>query len=180
MSSNPWTDFQQEHAGEGLSPGEMSEMYHAEQDAGGSGMESPSTNDATDTVESVTDNLGRLTVEANSDVDTESSGIKNQEDAEKESSEVVTQNDDGESSSSSSTPENTESDSSTNENLNNDVQEAAKKESSNKKKGVSTKATEWCQFEHDSKGPGMTSTELSKLYRRKEKEQSQEEQPQQQ
>ncbi|CAF4256751.1 unnamed protein product, partial [Rotaria sordida] len=33
MSSNAWNDFQHDHAGEGLNQAEMSEMYHAEQDA---------------------------------------------------------------------------------------------------------------------------------------------------
>ena len=35
-TSNPWNDFQHEHAGEGLSPSDMSEMYHEEQDTGDS------------------------------------------------------------------------------------------------------------------------------------------------
>jgi hypothetical protein len=55
MSSNSWNDFEHEHAGEGLSPADMSEMYHAEQDAGESGAELNATTDTNDTSGSLID-----------------------------------------------------------------------------------------------------------------------------
>ena len=71
MSSNEWNDFQHEHAGEGLSSGEMSEMYHAEQDTGDSGAELTSATDMTNTIGDVTDGDSGLVSEVNSDFDTQ-------------------------------------------------------------------------------------------------------------
>ena len=71
MSSNEWNDFQHEHAGEGLSAGEMSEMYHAEQDTGDSGAELTSATDMTNTIGDVTDGDSGLVSEVNSDFDTQ-------------------------------------------------------------------------------------------------------------
>ncbi|CAF0804015.1 unnamed protein product [Adineta steineri] len=80
MSSNSWNDFQHEHAGEGLDQTDMSEMYHAEQDAGESSTELTSTTDINDTAEDLTneDNNSAQTIEADSSPDNISS-INNEE-----------------------------------------------------------------------------------------------------
>ncbi|CAF4251180.1 unnamed protein product, partial [Rotaria sordida] len=53
-SSNPWNDFQHEHAGEGLSHAEMTEAYHVQQNAAKSGNETSTT--ATDFNKSTEEN----------------------------------------------------------------------------------------------------------------------------
>ncbi|CAF4444190.1 unnamed protein product [Adineta steineri] len=71
MSSNSWNDFQHEHAGEGLDQTHMSEMYHADQDAGESSTELTSTTDINDTSEDLTneDNNSAQTIDADSSPD---------------------------------------------------------------------------------------------------------------
>ena len=85
MSSNSWNDFEHDHADEGLSQADMSEMYHAEQDAGESSAELNSTTDMNDTSGGLQDNDSGLTQtsEAQSDVDY-GSGSTNEGSAETE------------------------------------------------------------------------------------------------
>ena len=190
MSSNPWNEFQIEHGGEGLNRGEMSEMYHAERDADDSNAEASATIDTTDTVESITDRVDKLTVGTNSDV--EPSDSTNQEDAEKKSNEsahdattdsnpsetVIQDNDNDLSPTGNDVSEEVDVAPSTNENLTDDKEESSNNESDSGKSKLSVKDNPWNDFQNQNKGEGKTSTELSEMYRGQQKRQTEEEQQQ--
>ena len=79
MSSNAWNDFQHEHAGEGLSSTDMSEMYHGEQDAGESTAELTSAGDTNDMIGDATVGDSGLVSEANSDLDMQPDSTNSEE-----------------------------------------------------------------------------------------------------